>query len=426
MGRKALILGSDYGTYDMAVEARNLGIYLVVTDLMETSPTKEIADEAWMISTTDIDSLEQKCIEENITAIMVGASDFNINCARKLCKRLHLPIYCESDRAWEVATDKSKFKEVCKEVGARIAEDVHYSEDMSDEELAKIPFPVVVKPVDKSGNRGMSYCRNVEELREAYRYAKSVSDNETIIVERKLHGPEWTVNYILADGEINLFYFSREHHQPGQLANLYSLMNTSSGHLKQFIEEANEKVIEVFKKAEFKEGIAWVEVMLDDDGHFYLIERGYRYGGDMSYASYEKVCGFNSIKWMVETSLGVKHTAANLPAALTGLYMGSAAAYYLFAVKEDKIAKIIGLDEVAKIPDVIIDMPKREGSRARYHSAMGVIRAYGATCEEMIEKIDAINKNLRILNKEGEDLILYFTDFDAVRRDFQLGVDDYT
>ena len=44
----------------------------------------------------------------------------------------------------------------------------------------------------------------------------------------------------------------------------------------------------------------------------------------------------------------------------------------------------------------------------------------------MIEKIDAINKNLRILNKEGEDLILYFTDFDAVRRDFQLGVDDYT
>ena len=57
---------------------------------------------------------------------------------------------------------------------------------------------------------------------------------------------------------------------------------------------------------------------------------------------------------------------------------------------------------------------------------MGVIRAYGATCEEMIEKIDAINKNLRILNKEGEDLILYFTDFDAVRRDFQLGVDDYT
>ncbi len=46
MGRKALILGSDYGTYDMAVEARNLGIYLVVTDLMETSPTKEIADEA--------------------------------------------------------------------------------------------------------------------------------------------------------------------------------------------------------------------------------------------------------------------------------------------------------------------------------------------------------------------------------------------
>lgn len=423
--KKALILGSDYGTIDMAREAKKMGVYVITSDLMDTSPTKEMSDEAWQISTTDIDLLEAKCREQNVNAIMVGASDFNIHCARKLCKRLGLPIYCESDFAWQVSTDKSKFKEVCKKVGAPIAEDIDFSEDMSDEQLAQIKFPVVVKPVDKSGNRGMSYCYNIQELREAYRYAKSVSENSTILVERQLHGPEWTVNYIMADGEIQLFSFLREHHQPGELANLYSLMNSSAGHQKQYIEETNDKVIEVLKTAGFKEGIAWVEVMLDDDGHFYLIESGYRYGGDMIYTPYEQVCGFNSIKWMVEISLGIKHTKEDLPQPLNHTFTGTGASYYLFATKDDVIDRIIGLEEVAEIEGVTIDMPKRIGAQARYHAAMGTIRVYGETCDDLIEKIKRINNTLQILNKDGEDLILHFDDYDAVKRDFELGFTQY-
>ncbi|MDO5100740.1 MAG: ATP-grasp domain-containing protein [Eubacteriales bacterium] len=423
--KKALILGSDYGTIDMAREAKKMGVYVITSDLMDTSPTKEMSDEAWQISTTDIDLLEAKCREQNVTAIMVGASDFNIHCARKLCKRLGLPIYCESDLAWKVATDKSKFKEICKQVGAPIAEDIDFSEDMSDEELAKIKFPVVVKPVDKSGNRGMSYCYNIQQLREAYRYAKSVSENSTILVERQLHGPEWTVNYIMADGEIQLFSFLREHHQPGELANLYSLMNSSAGHQKQYIEETNDKVIEVLKAAGFKEGLAWVEVMLDDDGHFYLIESGYRYGGDMIYTPYEHVCGFNSIKWMVEISLGIEHKKEDLPQPLNNTFIGTGASYYLFATKDDMIDRIIGLEEVAEIDGVTIDMPKRIGAQARYHAAMGTIRIFGKTCDELIEKMKRINAALQILNKDGEDLILHFDDYDAVKRDFELGFTQY-
>ena len=44
-----------------------------------------------------------------------------------------------------------------------------------------------------------------------------------------LKGPEFAVNYVIADGEINLLYFSSEHHQPGQLSNLYSLNFQNAG-----------------------------------------------------------------------------------------------------------------------------------------------------------------------------------------------------
>lgn len=76
--RKLLVLGSDYGTLDIVHEAKKRGIYVIVADLMETSPTKEVADEVWLISTTDTDLLEQKCREVGVTAVITGASDFNI------------------------------------------------------------------------------------------------------------------------------------------------------------------------------------------------------------------------------------------------------------------------------------------------------------------------------------------------------------
>lgn len=423
--KKVLVLGSDYGTIDMVYEAKRMGLYVITTDLMDTSPTKEASDEAWKISTTDLDLLETRCKENHIVGILTGASDFNINCARKLCKRLKLPIYCESDKAWEISTNKSKFKKLCKEVGAPIADDYYLTKELKEDDLDKIIFPVVVKPVDKSGNRGMSYCNNKEELKKAYKNALEVSDNETIIVERQLHGPEWTVNYILADGEINLFYFSREHHQPGELANLYSLMNTSSGHLKQYIEEVNDKVIELLKKGEFRDGIAWVEVMLDEDGHFYLIESGYRYGGDMTYASYEKVCGFNAIRWMIEIAIGIKHTNNDLPKPLDSAFESCAAAYYLFSTKDDEIFEVNGLEDILKISNTIVDMPKREGSRAKYHAAMGVIRTYGENHKILIEKIKMINNKLSIKNKNGENLLLYFTDFESVSNDFEFGLREF-
>lgn len=90
---KLLILGSDYGTYDLVKRAKERGLYVVVADLMTTSPSKEIADEAWLLSTTETDKLEKKCRENDIGAVLTGASDFNIEQSRKLCSRLGFPCH---------------------------------------------------------------------------------------------------------------------------------------------------------------------------------------------------------------------------------------------------------------------------------------------------------------------------------------------
>ena len=114
--KKLLIIGSDFGTIDIVKEAKKMGLWVIVADYFAYTPTKDLADESWTLSTTDIDALEQKCREENVSAIAYGASDFNIGNVRILCKRLNLPVYCSDDYAWKVSRDKSEFKKVKKEL----------------------------------------------------------------------------------------------------------------------------------------------------------------------------------------------------------------------------------------------------------------------------------------------------------------------
>lgn len=421
-GKKLLILGSDYATIDIVRAAHELGVYVITADLMESSPTKQASDEAWLISTTEIDLLAQKCIEEKVDGVLTGASDFNISLSRELCKRLNMPLYCESDGAWKVATNKRAFKDLCKKVGAPVAEDYTLSDDMTEQELTKIKYPVVVKPVDQCGNVGMSYCSDQEGLIAAYKHARSVSDNATIIIERELHGPEFAVNYILADGEIRLYFFSSEHNEPGERENLYSFITTTSCHLKQYIDEVNDKVIEVFRQAGCREGVAWVETILDQDGHFYLLEMGYRFGGEAVNVPYKAISGFDSMRFMVKYALGTKHTAADLPSVLAPGEPRCAATYLLFAKHDGVIQSIEGLAQTEALRNVSVDMPKRVGSAIRSGGTMGCIHISADNMDEMCQTLKTINLALKILDTEGRNMFVYYDDYEGLKKEYDSGL----
>lgn len=425
MRKALLILGSDYGTIDIVREAHRMGLYVIVADLMDSSPTKQEADEAWMISTTEIDVLESKCREAGVCGVITGASDFNTTCSRKLCVRLGLPVISANDRAWEAARNKRLFKELCKEAGAPVAKD-YYIRSLDDEDtLSSVSYPVVVKPVDKSANRGMSYCNNKEELIEAYQYARSISDYDTIIVEKELHGPEFAAHYVVAEGEARLLYFGSEHHQPGQRNNQYSLVYTTSAYLQQFLDEVNDHLVKAFKLVGCNDGIVWVECIRDDDGHFYLFEMGYRFGATMLYTWYEKVFGFNSIRWMIECATGKKHTVVDLPEGLSQPLKATSASYHLFTLKEGRVDCIKGLETIGKMSNVIIDIPKRGGHTVPAHACIGVLRIYGEDCNQLCETIANINKHLQIMDSFGENMVILFDDFESVKAEYALGMSQF-
>ena len=75
----------------------------------EISTLKKVADEYWMTDVADVDELEEKCRQENVTGIFAATSEFCLDMAKELCSRMNLPFYA-SEEAWACARDKIRLK----------------------------------------------------------------------------------------------------------------------------------------------------------------------------------------------------------------------------------------------------------------------------------------------------------------------------
>lgn len=422
---KILFLGSTKGTKQMVRYAKEKGWHTIVTDVnpVELSEPKQIADEFWMISTDRTDELEARCREEGIGAIACGVTEFNLYQQMELCKRLGLPCYLTPE-AWHYSVDKADFKALCHKIGVPVPKDFYTSYNPTEEEIEAIEFPVMVKPVDRAGNTGISYCHNKEEFIKAVEVAHAASKKMKMVVEHMITGEEWYASYALADGEVSLLALNAMYSEPGEPKNCYTVTTTVSNHIRQFIEEINPKIEELLKTVGCREGYAWVQVMRDTDGKFYVIEMGYRLDGDMIYIPYKDTRDFDVVGFLVDFACGKKHTLKDLPSPQKEAYRKCGTSIMLWTNKEGVIGKVSGFDELEKIPGIELDAIPHVGDKATKYHAIGNIMFTAVSVEEMISMIDRINRTVTILDENGENMIIRFTDFDLLRKMYSEGISE--
>ena len=420
--KKLLMLGSSYAAAEMVECAKSMGVYTITTDDMpyEKSRAKQVSDEYWMISVRELDILEEKCRQEGITAVLCGISEFCMDYVMALCKCLGLPCYATED-AWHYNRNKADFKKACKKVGAPVATDYYLTDALTDKELVAVQFPVVVKPVDQCSNKGISFCHNREELIEAYRYARSVSENGTIIVERMVRGEEFLALYAVADGEPALFGLVTSYVEPGAPSFCYMLTANITPHIRHYLDAVDAYARNVLKETGCKNGIAWLEFMHEkENGENYFIEMGHRLNGDLVFMPLAQVTGFDAVKWMVECALGIDHTTADLPKSQEAPYKACACAYMLWTRKAGTITKILGLEEIAALPGVhIVRNTLVEGDTIGQNRPLGNILFSAKDCNDMCAMIQRINQKAALLDENGENILLQYTDFESLKQRYE-------
>lgn len=415
--KKMLFLGDSNETNEFLKYAQKERIYTIVTDYFEPqhSTAKLLADEYWMISTGELDQLERKCKEENIQAVISGSSDFNIEMSIQLCKRIGLPCYC-TEEVWNASKDKELFKSVCREVGVPTPDDYEVSKVLTRQEVSRVGFPVMVKPVDLCANAGVSYCYNEEEFIKAYRYAESLSNKDKIIVERMLHGIEFCSYYILAEGEAAFLTLCIRLSHSGEPSFCYSMNTTINNFTEQYLKEMDAQVKEVLKKIGCREGIACVQCIWDDDGCFYAFEMCYCPETSLLIAPLRYICPFDAIKWQFDCAIGKNHLKSQLPSGLWRYFRGYANSYILFSKTDGVISEIEGLELFDLYSNVELRIRVHVGDRIQKYYPLGNILFHTNSYVQTCEIIKQINKNVRIKDMFGENVVIYFNDIKKLNK----------
>ncbi len=419
--KKMLMLGSASNSVEMINYAKSLGIYTITTDnrLPEHSPAKLVCDEYWQISTADVDELERKCREEGVTAITEGKNDFNREIMMALTQRLNLPCYITPESCL-YERDKELFKRTCREVGALVPEDFAVSSALTQEELKAVRYPVIVKPVDQTGNCGVSYCYGPDDVRKAYAEVRRVSDSPKTIIEQMLHGLEYVAYYALAEGEAKFLDIVVSYGIEGKPKNCYVINTTQCEMAKWYTAQWDEKTKAFLKRIGCREGYAWIQLMQESmDGPMHLIEMGYRLSGEKMHMTFPERHGFNAVHWLTNCALGIPNDLSTIdrepPARRWGM------TYVLWLDKGGTVSEVRGMEALAAYPGIHISnmvIPGRYYNQYAYPIVLGY--SYD-TVEELVDMVKYVNDHVALLDENGENMLMYYTDYDFLRRELGKG-----
>lgn len=352
-GKKLLLMGGAAFSQDLKKYADEQG-YKMIAVGSDITRLKTFADEAYQVDTQDVDALEKLIREKNIDGIFVGTTEVNIPPAIELSRRTGANFYVNA-RQWAVLANKHAFKELLKEHGIGTIPEYDASQGLTASLLNGVSYPVLVKPADSSGARGITVANDAEELKKSYAYAESFSQSKKVLVERFMQGMDDTfIRYHFQDGKysISSSYDRHVNTTMGGFGGIGIAYIHPSKHLTAFVKKYDAKFREVFSSLGLKNGMITLQTFVDSDENFYFYEAGYRLGGSQSYIFTDYLNKSNTLRYMVNYALTGKMADFSIADRDEPFIKVPCVNLYI-ALKPGKIAVFGGVDEVRKLPGVL-------------------------------------------------------------------------
>lgn len=416
-GRKLLVLGNSVSSCEIIETAKKLGAYTIAADYLEDSPFKRIADKSYCISTADIDALAEMAESEHVNGVFAGASEFNISCAINLSERLGLQFY--STRAqWDLLSNKESFKALCRKFQVPVVEEYDFSDGWDEDVVASIRYPVIIKPVDSCAGMGISVCGDYDELKAGYANALEFSNSKRVIVERYMTGEEVVIYYTLQDGYISLSAMCDRHtlKQTG-VAPLPTAYIFPSKHLEKFQEFDDANVRKMFESIGMRDGFLFLQAFVED-GSVRIYEMGYRLAGAQGQNVISAVNGVNALEMMVRFALGGGMSGWDLKTEDNPNFKKWACKLTPI-LKMGTIGRIEGLEEIERLSGITHIIPvHKEGDVidgiGTLKQLLNRIFFIADSKEELAEKINIIQKTLKVYDTNGESMLMDGFDTDCI------------
>lgn len=276
--KKLAILGASDFQNPLILRAKEKGCETHVFAWGCGDVGESTADFFYPISTAERDTILEKCQEIGIDGICTIGSDFNNIVATYVANKMGLT--ANSMETVERSTNKHLMRDTFAKCGDSSPRSFLVTKEHRDEvDVSNMRFPLIVKPTDRSGSRGITLISSKEELPAALDAAFSCSFEGAAVVEEFVTGEEFSVEYLSWEGEHHFLQMTKKfttgaphfietgHLEPAPVSN-------------ELLDRTKAVVTHALDSLGVRYGASHSEVIIDSDGQPWIVEIGSRMGGD--------------------------------------------------------------------------------------------------------------------------------------------------
>ena len=355
-GKKLLIMGANPETIPLVELANDMGVKTYVTSNRPDDPAKKYAYKSCEVDGMDVPGLVALAREEKIDGILVGVADILVPAYCKACNALGFHCYA-SQEIVDVFSYKDVFKATCERYGIHGIPEYYLDTQMRREDLDKIKYPVMVKPVDSCSGMGMTVCFSEEELAAAMEKALDASKVKRFIVERYMQCEDMGMYYTFKDGycSASCIYDRYTTDEQKGLSRVCLGGTYPSKHIKEYFERMHDNACRMFRDIGIKNGVLMLSAFYED-GEFYVYDTGFRLQGEAPHLLMKAVHGFDQREMLINFALTGSEGNIDLSRQDDPYFRGKWAATLWILLREGKIAKIEGMDGIENDKRVVANI----------------------------------------------------------------------
>lgn len=296
--RSILIFGVGELQKSIILKAKEMGLFVVGIDPCADAACRNDVDAFEIVGGQDYEGTLAVARKYDISAVITTATDKPLVMMAKVAKTLDLPFYTEETAVW--STDKYQMKDRFIKGGVPCARGrlIHHSDEAND-----LYFPVICKPRDNSGSRGVKLCRNIEELQECIDEALQYSRMDTVLVEEYIEGKEYSIESLHYNAKTEVIQFTEKRTTPFPY-------NVELGHVQPANLSDDQKdsirdiIVKIASCMNFENCPSHTELKINERGIF-VIETSPRLGGDYITSTLTPLStGVNIEEQLINISIG--------------------------------------------------------------------------------------------------------------------------
>jgi biotin carboxylase len=300
--KKLLIAGGGYSDIPLILSAKKLGFYVITSGNRPNELGHRYSDEYRMADFSDCDAIHQLAETLNISVICACCNDFSALSAAYTAEKMGLPGHDPYTTA-QIIHHKDLYRKFALEHGIASPKAMWFSRKQDAlKGIESLPLPVVIKPVDLSGGKGISTISKMDEAEEAIDKAFTILRTKRIVVEEFITGSRHGFSAFLVNGRIVFYFSDNEHYYLNPyMVTAASTPSVVSSEVEKKLCAASEKIASLLS---LKTGIFHIQYILRDDEPV-IIEICRRAPGDLYIKLVEHATGVDYSKWIVKASAGL-------------------------------------------------------------------------------------------------------------------------